>query len=322
VKFSEFKQYRPKPDQNVFVFICSDQFLVEESRNVWIAMFTGNWVVERIHVKEFEEIEASRLSDDALTPSLFSQSRMLMVSNAEKVTKGRIEDLVTLRSVANSSLKIVLVVSGGTKSAETLIRTFPTVEIDELKPAEVARWLIDRYKVSPEIARYMVDNVGTELYPLHNELQKLKTYVGDARPIDIRDIDVLILRSEQFGPFELDDAILARDYPKAVRVVGAMIEEGVEPLMVLSRIVRVWRQLFMGKGLVGKFGAKEVAAAVMAPVWKSGDFVASCRKYEWKQLAQGFRQLLAADRAFKTSSPRPEAYLDVLLWKLIQPESR
>lgn len=314
MRFSEFRQHRPKRDQNVFVFACGDEFLIEESRGVWAGMFDGNWNVEKLHVKEFEEIEASRLSDDALTPSLFSQSRLLMVSNADKLTKHRIEDLAAIQSIPNSSLKVILILGG--RSGEGLAKTFPVVEIDELKPGDVARWLVDRYQVSPEIARYMVENVGTELYPLHNEMEKLRTYVGDSRPIDARDIDVLILRSEQFGPFELDDAILARNYTKAVRVLGAMIEEGVEPLMILSRIVRVWRQLFIGKGLVGKHGAKDVAAAAMVPAWKAGDFVTSCKKYEWKLLAQGFRELLQADRAFKTSSPRPEAYLDVLLWKL------
>ena len=79
---------------------------------------------------------------------------------------------------------------------------------------------------SGHIARYMVENVGTDLYPLHNEMEKLRSYVGDSRPIEARDIDVLILRSEQFGPFELDDAILARNYPKAVRVLGAMMNKG------------------------------------------------------------------------------------------------
>jgi DNA polymerase-3 subunit delta len=141
--------------------------------------------------------------------------------------------------------------------------------------------------------------------------------VGSSRPIDTRDIDLLILRTEQFGPFELDDAVLARDYKRAVQVLGAMLDEGVDPLMILSRIVRVWRQLFVGKSLAGKRSAKDVAAAALVPAWKAADFTASCRKFEWKQLSGGFRLLLNADRAFKTSTPNPEGYFDVLLWKLI-----
>jgi len=316
VRFSEFKQYQPKQSTNVVAFICEDDFLLEESRSVWQRIFGGNWVFEKLQVKEFEDIPGGRLMDEALTPSLFTQNRIIIVTNAEKITKGRFEFLTALQGVPNSSLRIVLAMKSE-KSLSAWGKSIPAIEIDPLKASDVARWLIDRYSVTPEIARYLVDNIGTELYQLHTEVEKLLTYVGGARPIETRDVDVLILRSEQFGPFELDDAVLARDYKKAVQVIGAMLDEGVDPLIVLSRIVRVWRQLFVGKSLVGRRSAKDVAMAAMVPSWKAGDFTASCKKFEWKQLAAGFRLLLNADRAFKTSSPNPEGYFDVMLWKMM-----
>jgi DNA polymerase III subunit delta len=316
VRFSEFKQYQPKQSSNVFAFICEDDFLVEESRPVWQRVFGGDWVFEKYSAKEFEEIPLGRLLDEALTPSLFAQNRILIVTNAEKITKGRFDDLTNLQGVARSSLRIVLV-TGSRKSIDSLRRVFPIVEIEALRPTDVARWLMDRYKLAPDVARYLVDNVGTDLYHLNTEIQKLQTYVGGARPIEARDIDVLILRSEQFGPFEMDDAILARDYKKTVQVIGSMLDEGVDPLIVLARIVRVWRQLFVGKALIGKRSAKDVAAAALVPAWKAGEFTAGCKKFEWKQLAAGFNLLLNADRAFKTSTPNHEGYFDVMLWKMM-----
>ena len=316
MKFFEFQSFQPKALQNVFVFVCEDDFLIEESRVVWQRIFGGPWVFEKYAAKEFEEIPSSRLMDEALTPSLFTQSRALIVTNADKLTKGRVEDLSGLQNVPKSSLRVILVTSCR-KSVDGWAKPFPVIEIDPLKPGDVARWLMDRYKLNAPIARYMVDNVGTDLYQLHNEVEKLRTYVGDARAFEPRDIDVLILRSEQFGPFELDDAVLARNYKKAVQVVGAMLDDGVEPLIVLSRVVRVWRQLFVGKALAGKRSAKDVAAAAMVPGWKAAEFAAACRRFEWKQLATGFRLLLSADRAFKSSTPNLEGYFDVMLWKLI-----
>jgi DNA polymerase III subunit delta len=321
MKFADFSHYQPKQSSNVVAFVCEDDFLVEQSRPIWQRIFAVHSpsfqtaVIEKYVAKEFEEIPSNRVMDDALTPSLFGQNRILLVTNAEKLTKGRIEDLATLQSVPNASLRIVLVTSTR-KSADVWSKTFPIVEIDSLKPADVVRWLVDRYKLTAEIARYLVDNAGGDLYQLHNEIEKLQMYVGSACQIEPQDVDVLILRSEQFGPFELDDAVLARDYKKAVQVIGAMLDDGVEPLIVLSRIVRVWRQLFIGKSVV-KRGPKEAAAAALVPAWKASDFAASCRKFEWKQLAGGFRLLLNADRAFKTSTPNPEGYFDVMLWKMI-----
>jgi len=57
MKFSDFRQYRAKPTDNVFVFVCEDDFLIEESRAVWTGLLEGNWLIEKLHVKEFEEFE-------------------------------------------------------------------------------------------------------------------------------------------------------------------------------------------------------------------------------------------------------------------------
>ena len=315
MKFSDFRQYRPRSTDSVFVFVCDDDFLIEESRAVWTESFEGNWLIEKLHVREFEEMEFARLMDDALTPSLFSQSRAILVMNAEKLTRGRIEDLSALQRVVNSSLKIILIF-GSLRASDGWTKSFPIVGIDSFKPGDAARWVMDRYKLPTDIARYIVENVGTDLYPLHNEIEKLRTFAGEGKPIAIKDVDELILRSERYGPFELDDAILARDYRKSVQIASAMLDDGMEALKVLGRITRVWRQLFIGKGLAAKRSAKEVAVAAGMPPFKAGELVAGCRRYEWKQIARGFRELLNVDRALKSSSPDVEACFDVMLWKM------
>jgi len=82
--------------------MCEDDFLVEESRTVWPQIFGGAWSFEKYAVKEFEEIPAVRLMDDALTPSLFAQNRAIIVTGADRLTKVRVEELTALQKVANS----------------------------------------------------------------------------------------------------------------------------------------------------------------------------------------------------------------------------
>lgn len=315
MRFADFRQQRLKPSDNVFVFVCEDDFLADESRAVWKDKFDGNWSTEKMYVREFDELPFAQLMDDALTPSLFSQSRVILVSSAEKLRKDRIQELESLQGVERSSLKIVLILSG-VKTADNLSRAFPVISIDPIKPADCAKWIMDRHGLSPEVARYLVENVGADLYTLNNEIEKLQTFVGPGKPITPKAVDELILRSEQFGPFDIDDAIIARDYRKAVTVVGAMLDDGADPLIVLSRIVRVWRLLFIGKGISAKQGPREIAAMAGVPSFKAGEFAAGCKKYDWKQIAGGFQQLLNLDRALKSSNPDVEASFDVMLWKL------
>jgi DNA polymerase-3 subunit delta len=317
VKFAEFRKHTPSGQSHVYVFVCEDNFLVEESKATWTRIFGGIWDFEKLTHKEFEAIDSSELMESALSPPLFGPSRAILVTNAAKITKKRLEDFGRIAELGQSWLKIVLVV----KSRRAVIRAkppIPVIEIDPLRAGDTVRWLRDQYGVSSDVARYLVDNLGTELQMLHAEMEKLTIYLRGARPPEIVDVDQLILRSEQFGPFELDDAFLGGDYSRAVRVVGAMVDEGVVPVLILSRIVRVWRQIFVGKVLEGRALPGEIAKAASVPPWKAATFVNACKRFQWKGVVEGFEILIRADRAFKTSSPNPEFYFDAMLWKLMR----
>jgi DNA polymerase-3 subunit delta len=149
-----------------------------------------------------------------------------------------------------------------------------------MKAGDTVRWMIDRFGLAGDVARYLVDHLGPDLLPLRQEIEKLQTYVGGDGAISIADVDQLTFRSEQFGPFELDDAFLERDYPKSVRVVGSMIEEGVEPILILSKLVRVWRQVFVAKALERRGSPAELSRAAGIPQWKAERFAASARRFD------------------------------------------
>jgi DNA polymerase-3 subunit delta len=318
MKFADFGRSRPDPERNVFAFVCADEYLLHESRAVWAGLFGDGWRIEKLSAKEFESLDATHMAEDARTPSLFAESRAYLVTQAGKLKKDRIEALIELNALPNSSVKVVLAFEER-KTAESLPKAFQRIEIDAVQAADAARWVVQRYKTPPDLAGHIVEQVGADLFPLYNEMEKLKCYVGD-RPITLRDAEISILRAELFGAWDLDDALYAKSYAKAVRLVGAMLDAGDEPLRLLSTIARVWRQLFAAKGLAGRTGASEVAMAVGAPAFKGAAIVAASRRYEWKQLAMGFRSIRAADRAFKSSSPNPEVYFDVMLWKLMEGE--
>jgi len=315
MKFSEFLQFHPKETDNVFVFVCDDDFLIEEARTLFTRSFNGTWLPEKVNIKEFEGIEIAQLVEEARTPSLFAESRVLFVTNSEKMSKGRIEEMASLGGIPFSSLKVVLIFNS-LRPTDDWVKKFPLVVVDSLKPADAVRWAMERHGIASDVARYLIENVGIDLFTLHNEIEKLKTFVGNDRKMTIRDVDELVLRADSYSSFDLDDAIFARNHRKAIQIASAMLADGVEALPLLSRVLRVWRQLFIGKGLVSRRSAKEVAAGVGLPQFKAVEFAAGCKKYEWKEIASGFRVLLQLDQALKSSNPDAEASFEVMLWKL------
>ena len=321
MRFSEFTKLEPSRLGHIVVFVCADDLLVDESREVFQRLFRaesgGEWAFERLTVKEFEAIDGPDLMEAALGPPLFGPSRALLVSDGGKVTKKKMALVDEIASLEHSSLKIVFVTASkrGVPKAKTKL---PTIEIEPVRPGDAARWLRQRYKVGPEVAQYLVETLGSELRLLALEMDKLSAYVRESRPVEIHDVDLLTLRSEQFSPFDLDDAVIERDYTKAVRVADAMVEEGMEPLIILSRVARVWRQLFVGKALAGHRSARDVAAAASVPHWKAAAFRSGCERHPMAALVRGFRELVAADKRFKSASTDRILLLDLLLWKLLR----
>ena len=97
-----------------------------------------------------------------------------------------------------------------------------------------------------------------------------------------------------------------------------MLDEGVEPLIILARDSAGLAAVVRRKSRwSGKRSAKDVAMAAMVPAWKARDFAASCRKYEWKRLAAGFRLVAYCRPGIQDIDAESEGYFDVMLWKMI-----
>jgi len=318
MKFSAFLKFEPRRQSHVFLFACEDDFLVDESRSVWTRVFGGEWAFERLSAKEFEALEGRELLEAAMSPPLFGPSRVLLVYDAGKVTKKKMAIAEEIAALAESSLKIIFA-AASRRSLPKSGGQLPTIDIDPLRPSGAARWLRERYGVSPEVAAYLVDALGCPLLPLVQEMEKLTAYVRESRPVELSDVDLLTLRTGQSRPFELDDAVIAGNYRNAVGVAGAMIEEGVEPLIILSMLARVWRQLLRGTALADAASPGDIAAAARIPTWKASAFRTACARLSWPRLVRGFGELVAADKRFKTGAADPDLVLDLLLWNLLGP---
>src|SRR5437867_8720232 len=95
-------------------------------------MPAGEWVFKEYSAKEFEEIPSSRLIDDALTRSLFTENRLIIVTDVARLTKARIEVLGKVQSLPDASLRIVLV-TDTRMPVESWSKIFPVVVIDSLR---------------------------------------------------------------------------------------------------------------------------------------------------------------------------------------------
>jgi DNA polymerase III subunit delta len=111
-------------------------------------------------------------------------------------------------------------------------------------PVEVARlpqWLRARaaalqLEIDDHAVRFIVDRTEGNLLAAHQELEKLKLAGGQR--IDLARAQASIADSARFDVFQLGEAALGGDVPRALRILAGLRSEGVEATLALWALSR------------------------------------------------------------------------------------
>jgi DNA polymerase-3 subunit delta len=111
-------------------------------------------------------------------------------------------------------------------------------------PIEVARlpqWLRARaaqfaIELDDEAVRFIVERTEGNLLAAHQELEKLRMSGG--KRIDIATVRASLADSARFDVFQLGEAALGADVPRALRILAGLHSEGVEPTLALWALNR------------------------------------------------------------------------------------
>ena len=112
------------------------------------------------------------------------------------------------------------------------------------RPVEVAKlpqWLRTRAKamaleIDDDAVRFIVEQTEGNLLAAQQELEKLRLY--GATRIDLAAVQASIADSARFDVFQLGDAALGADVPRALRILSGLHSEGVEPTLALWSLSR------------------------------------------------------------------------------------
>jgi DNA polymerase-3 subunit delta len=118
-------------------------------------------------------------------------------------------------------------------------------------PVEVTRlpqWLRSRaaqleLELDDEAIRFIVDRTEGNLLAAQQELEKLRLAAGGRR-VDLATAQACIADSARFDVFQLGEAALGGDVPRALRILAGLRSEGVEPTLALWSLAREVRNVW------------------------------------------------------------------------------
>ncbi|MBA3241247.1 MAG: DNA polymerase III subunit delta [Acidobacteria bacterium] len=206
--------------------------------------------------------------------------------------------------------------------SKQLLDICTSVEFAALPDAELAAWAKSRLKdlradADERTLRQIIALSGRSVRQLSTELEKLSTAALPTGHITMELVETLVGRSRELSNFELTDHLIARNRKRALETLGRLLDDGVEPLMLMGLLASSFHRLALAKDLMTRGVAKEeVFRVVPMPQSKRGEFLATARRADTRDLARRIQRIADADLSIKTSQATPRIQLEMLVCEL------
>jgi DNA polymerase-3 subunit delta len=204
-------------------------------------------------------------------------------------------------------------------SGKAIRKSFPF-----LKPPELRDWVTTRVAteggtISPSAVNLIIRLVGSNLWVMSAELNKLVSYTSGQR-IEEKDIKALVSYTEQINIFTLVDAIMEFNTRAAETYLQQLLQEGAAPTYVLVMLCRQMR-LIVRAGDLRKQGLRE--PEIRQRMGVASEYVVrkaleQASRYSISRINQVYQQLLDTDIAIKTGKYSGELALNILVVELCQ----
>ncbi|QDT92843.1 DNA polymerase III subunit delta [Gimesia algae] len=210
--------------------------------------------ITRFDGKRLEkELPPSTLFDELKTVSMWGDKRLVIVDEAEKFVsafRGKLEKYLEAPSKSSTLILDVKSWSKSTRLAKLVAKIGLDLECKELKGGALTKWICDtagqlhQKQISREAASLLVELVGTHCGQIHQELEKLTTFVGDQPRISPDDIRSVVGGWKAETTWAMTDAVRDGKIGDALHYLDNLLVAGEAPQKILGGLNFVWRKYF------------------------------------------------------------------------------
>ena len=175
-----------------------------------------------------------------------------------------------------------------------------------------------RIEIEPQAGHRILELVRSDLHTLTNELNKLAAASLPSGRITLALVDQLISRSREHLNWELSDQILAGNRRAALKTLRDLLDDGVEPVLLIGLIAGTYRRMALAKALLSQGAAPaKIFSEVRMPPFKQGAYLSMLNKIDSGVVAQRMQRIAEADLAIKTSKATPRMQVEMLVCELM-----
>jgi DNA polymerase-3 subunit delta len=297
--------------QPLYLLVGCESYLRDTAaRNLTDAALSGTLL------REFNESSFSLLTDSALAAiaaaeqlPMMSERRVIRIRDFAKLRETD-EDIIAryLGRPVDSTVMIFVAddLDKRKKLTRALLTNCTVIEFPAVKDSEAKAWARLRLKelkttADERVLSEIVRLVGTSLQMLSSELEKLASAALETRQITMELVDQLVDRSRELSNFDLGDQLVAGDRRRALETLHRLLDDEVQPVMLLGLIASNYHRLALAKELLNRGARDEVYRLIYGPPAKRDAFMSTLQRSDAAKIARGIQLIAAADLAIKSS---------------------
>jgi DNA polymerase-3 subunit delta len=204
-------------------------------------------------------------------------------------------------------------------SPKAKIKNFPLLKTPELRQWVTNHVVAEGSKISAPALNLLVRLIGSNLWVMSSELNKLATY-AQGRQIEEKDVKALVSYTQQNKIFDLVDAIMEFKAREAETLLQQQLDKEANASYLLSMIYRQMRLIVRARELKRQ-GLREPEMRQrlgVASEWVVKKTLEQAARYSMPRIKQVYQQLLDTDIAIKTGKYTEELALNILIAELCQ----
>lgn len=228
-------------------------------------------MIKGINYIQIDENNVQELIADIETPAFGYEKKLIIARNTglfkkeKKTAKGpelasinlsnKIAEYINENSsLINEAVELVFVEEEAEKNnlykaieKNGEVKEFPLLKLPELIQNIQKICAAYKVKIDNGTAKYFIENCGTSMQDLINEVRKLIEYVGANGTITTKEVDLLCIKQIDSVIFDLTDNLGKKDIQKAMEVLKNLIYEK-EPIQkILITLYNHFKKLYIVK---------------------------------------------------------------------------
>ncbi len=278
------------------------------------------------------------IEKEILSPPFLHDKKLVVVENFLKKRGQKLDEAVAFLKEEKISAGTVVVFWDDSKPDERtaifkfLAKPKQADKFDLLDAAKLRKWIAEaaterEIKIEPRAAEMILGLVGSDLWQMSGELDKLAAYVRGRKEknnlVTAEDVAIFVKGKFDENIFSLTDAMGTKNKKTVFNLLNEQIEAGLEEGYIFAMLVRQFRILLQIKELVAKEysfisasdpGIKQkIAMELGLHPYVVQKTLYQVKNFSLPELKKIYGKLLAIDMKMKRGNFNPRAFLDLFV---------